>query len=126
MSLARKIDPETRDYVMEGERWVWDDTGFSHLYLAIMPKFGTVPGDRTMGCKAWLREKISRDTPAAIKREMEEAAQPVIDAGEVDYFRVVYCDVDTVNPNRINYRWEWSRGGVTQPYYDSYLAVGTD
>ena len=125
MSLTRKIDPETGSYVVEDGRLAWDDTGFSHLYLAIMPKFGSVPGDLTMGCKAWNRTKLSHGTPEAMKLEMKEAAQSVIDAGEADSFEVVYCDIDTMNPNRVNYRWEWTRHGA-RLHYDGYMAVGTD
>ncbi len=124
MRRTRRIDPETGSYVMTDGAWVWDDTGFSQLYQAVMTKYGTVPGDRTIGCKAWDREKISSNTPAIITADMEAAAQPVIDNGTVDSFEVVYCEIDLSNPNRINYGWHWRVEGEDH-YHDGNLAIGS-
>jgi len=125
MRRTRRIDPQTGSYVMTDGAWEMDETGFSQLYQATMTKYETVPGDRTLGCKAWLREKVSANTPKVIGDDMEASAQPLVDDGTVDMFEMVYSDPDPDNPNRINYGWHWQVDGVDY-YHDDNLAFGSE
>jgi hypothetical protein len=105
--------------------WEYDDTGFSQLYLALMTRFGSVPADATLGNRMWLVETISKGTPAEMTGHMIAATQACIDDGVVDTFEVVYCQIHSSNPNRIDYGWHWTAEGQDH-YFDGNLAFGSD
>jgi len=124
--LTRRIDPTTGSYVREDGGWATDETGFTQLFLATMTKHGTVPGDRDLGDKAWLIEKISSMTPDEFSDYMEASAQHVIDDGIVDTFEVVYCYVDPKNPNALLFGWKWTAGSSEPLYWNSSIAYGSN
>ena len=122
---TRRIDPETGSYMREDGAWVYDETGFSQLYLATMTEYGTVPSDRDLGDKAMLIEKLSGQSKHEFETGMTASAQHVIDDGIVDTFEVVYCEINPDNPSRIDFGWKWSAEGQDH-YWDSSIAYGSD
>jgi len=122
---TKYIDPQTMSYVMRDGEWVMDETGWSQLYWAVMTKLGTVPADDALGCRLWNRTKMAGNMAATAKKDMEDAAQWVIDEGLVDTFEVVYCRVNGSNPNRLDYGWHWTADG-NDHYWDRNLTIGTE
>lgn len=121
---CRYINPLTGSYEREDGNWKRDETGGTQIYLAICTKFGTVPGNRTLGCRLPNREKIGPSIKSEATKDLEDAVSQLLEDGIIDSFDVVYLEQNADNPSRIDFGYHWTAEGEDY-YHDDFLAIGT-
>jgi len=78
------IDEDTRSWLIEDGKLVFDSTSVSQVYHAVMTQLGSIPASPTYGSRVHEPWKMTTTMPREFEASVRASVQPLVDSGVIE------------------------------------------